>query len=76
MFEAAERGGFSVVFRWVPREQLVAADALSKFVERSDFSVTPTSLALVRQLGPWDVDRFAAAHNAKASTEGAASPAL
>ena len=71
VFEAAERGGFSVVFRWVPREQLVAADALSKYVERNDFSLTPAALALVRQLGPWDIDRFAAAHNAKASTAGA-----
>jgi hypothetical protein len=59
---------FDVTFRWVPREQLVEADALSKFVERHDFSLTAEAQALVgNELGPWDVDRFAAAHNAKAA---------
>jgi len=73
VFEAAEAGGFGVVFRWVPREQLVEADALSKHLERFDFSLTADALARVQRwleddlrVGLWDVDRFAAAHNAKA----------
>jgi hypothetical protein len=73
VFEAAAAGGFEVVFRWVPREQLVEADALSKHLERHDFSLTAEALGRVQRwleddlhLGLWDVDRFAAAHNAKA----------
>ena len=73
VFEAAEAGGFDVVFRWVPREQLVEADALSKHLERHDFSLTPEALGQVQRwleadlhLGLWDVDRVAAAHYAKA----------
>jgi len=73
VLEAAEAGGFDVVFRWAPREQLVEADALSKFQERHDFSLTAEALGLIQRwlvvdlhLGLWDIDRFAAAHNAKA----------
>jgi hypothetical protein len=72
VFESAERGGFDVAFRWVPREQLVEADALSKYIERHDFSLTTEAFARVLALGHWDVDRFAAAHNAKSSRPGAA----
>jgi hypothetical protein len=67
IYEAAAKGGFEIVFRWVPRELLQDADALSKFVDRHDFSLRPEVLERVRrELGPWSVDRFAAAHNAKA----------
>ena len=68
VLRTASEHEFDVTFRWVPREQLVEADALSKFVERHDFSLTGEAQALVgNELGPWDVDRFAAAHNAKAA---------
>ena len=72
----AVEAGFDVAFRWVPREQLTDADAL--------FSLTEEAMHIARVrleeagLGSWDVDRFAAAHNAKAprfdslfATEGA-----
>ena len=71
VIHAAATGGFDVVFRWVPREQLVDADALSKFDDRHDFSLTVEAMQTVRDqleeagLGSWDVDRFAAAHNKK-----------
>ena len=68
----------------MPRDLLVDADALSKFNDRHDFSLTEGAMHIVRVrleeagLGSWDVDRFAAAHNAKAprfdslfATEGA-----
>jgi hypothetical protein len=79
VLEAAAGGGFSVVFRWVPREQLVDADALSKFADRFDFSLTSAAAERVtvwlRQELPalfrvgaagalWDCDRFADGHNA------------
>jgi hypothetical protein len=68
IFEAAARGGFEVAFRWVPREEISLADALSKYVDRHDFGLTPAALERVRAaLGPWDIDRFAAAHNATAA---------
>ena len=46
------------------REQLVEADALSKFDDRHDFSLTEEAMGTVRArlgeagLGLWDVDRF------------------
>ena len=68
----------------MPREQLADADALSKFNDRYDFSLSEGAMHIVlirleeAGLGSWDVDRFAAAHNAKAprfhslfATEGA-----
>jgi DNA-binding winged helix-turn-helix (wHTH) protein len=65
----ADEYGFEVLFRWVPREEIKAADALSKVTDRMDFSLSPDALDYV--LGaycPADlgtiVDRFAADHNA------------
>jgi hypothetical protein len=52
--------------------QLVDADALSKFADRYDFSLTVEAMQTVRDqleeagLGSWDVGRSAAAHNKKA----------
>jgi len=55
------------VFRWIPRALLKGADALSKYVDRHDFSLRPEVFERVRrELGPWSIDRFAAAHNYKA----------
>jgi len=80
----AAEAGFDVIFRLVPRDQLVDADALSKFNDRHNFCLTGEAMRIVclrleeAGLGSWDVDRFAAAHNTKAprfnslfSTEGA-----
>ncbi len=44
VLEAAEAGGFDEFFRWAPREQLIEADALSKHLERHDFSLTAGAL--------------------------------
>jgi hypothetical protein len=67
IYEAAAEGGFEVVFRWVPRALLKDADALSKYVDHHDFSLRPEVFERVRrELGPWSIDRFAAAHNYKA----------
>ena len=72
IIRTAAEAGFDVIFRWVPREELVDADALSKFNDRHDFSLTDEAMYIVRVrleeagLGSWDVDRFAAAHNTKA----------
>ena len=63
---AAEAGSFEVIFRWVPREMIVDADALSKVKDTMDFSLAPAVFDLVvKTYGPVHVDRFAAAHNAK-----------
>jgi hypothetical protein len=84
IINTAAEAGFDVVFRWVPREQLVDADALSKFNDRHNLSLTEEAMSIVRArleeagLGLWDVDRFAAAHKNKSprfnslfATEGA-----
>ena len=60
----AEAGAFEVVFRWVPRERIVGADALSKVADAMDFGLERDVFAHVnRTYGPCDVDRFAAGHN-------------
>ena len=52
-------------FHWKPREELTEVDALSKMVDRHDFGLRPAALKFVRKaFGSWDVDRFAAEHNA------------
>jgi len=57
--------GFTTRFQWKPREELVEADALSKLVDCHDFGLRPAALNFIRKaFGPWDVDRFAAEHNA------------
>ena len=53
-----------MVFRWVPRERIVGADALSKVADAMDFGLERDVFAHVnRTYGPCDVDRFAAGHN-------------
>jgi len=65
----ATAGGFEVTFRWVRRIELAAADALSKYRDAYDVGLAPEAFELVRQaLGPFDVDRFAAPHNATCTT--------
>ena len=45
---------------------IVGADALSKAIDRMDFSLSPEVFGyLLKKFGPFDVDRFAAPHNAK-----------
>jgi len=63
---AGEAGGFEVIFRWVKRDMIKGADALSKVVDRMDFSLAPDVFDYIAlKYGPFDVDRFAAPHNAK-----------
>jgi len=65
ILNTASEFGFEVIFRWVPREDLVDADDLSKVVDRTDFGLSPYCLAYVLDaFGPVDIDRFAAPHNA------------
>jgi len=57
-----------VRFRWVRRDFVQDADDLSKFIDKLEFGLRPDWLAYVsRTFGTWDVDRFAAAHNATAA---------
>ena len=65
IFQISKMFGFEVALRWVPRELLGDADALSKAIERMDFGLAPDALEYVlASFGPVDVDRFAAPHNA------------
>ena len=57
----AKRFGFEVALRWVPREMLGDADALSKMVDRMDLGLAPEALEHVLEIfGPVNLDRFAA----------------
>ena len=58
-----------MLFRWVPRDLIDGADALSKVVDRMDFGLRADVLDYVlREHCPADldtvIDRFAATHNA------------
>ena len=65
MLVTAKANQCEVRFRWVRHELVQDADDLSKWCDRMDFSLRPVHLAAVRAaLGAWDVDRFAAPHNA------------
>jgi hypothetical protein len=64
MYRLADSAKCKLLLHWRPRRFVVRADALSKVVDKHDFSLRPAALAeVVRQLGPWDCDRFAADHN-------------
>ena len=64
IFEITKASGFEMICHWVPRASDQAADDLSKFVDRMDFSLTAHALRWVqRWFGFWDIDRFAAPHN-------------
>jgi hypothetical protein len=67
LLTAADSDGAEVRFRWVRRDLVQDADDLSKWVDRMDFGLRPDWLEYVRgKYGGWDVDRFAATHNAVA----------
>ena len=56
--------GADATAEWIPREENAFADALSKLRDRSDWQINPHIFdALNDQFGPFDIDRFAAAHN-------------
>jgi len=66
ILEAAAQAGCDVVFRWVQRSEIGAVDVLSKFRDAYDVGLCRRAFELVRErLGPLDIDRFAAAHNAR-----------
>ena len=51
---------------WIARDRNAAADALSRYLDHGDWALSADAFALiVSRYGPFDVDRFAAAHNAK-----------
>jgi hypothetical protein len=51
---------------WLPREENVRADYLSKIRDVNDFGVSSTAFAQISTaIGPFSVDRFASPHNAK-----------
>lgn len=65
IYRALDPAGASARFRWMRRTHLVAADALSKHIDRHDFGLRPAAFErLRRELGVGTVDRFAAPHNA------------
>jgi hypothetical protein len=67
LLTAADADGVEVRFRWVRRDLVQDADDLSKWVDRMDFGLRSDWLEYVRgKFGNWDVDRFAATHNAVA----------
>lgn len=51
---------------WLPREENIRADYLSKDRDVDDFGLSPETFAYVSErFGPFTVDRFASDHNAK-----------
>ena len=62
---AVASAGCEARFRWVRRNELQGADDLSKYEDSHDFGLKPWAMRRVgSRLGPWDIDRFAAPHNA------------
>jgi len=65
ILDSAGAVGAEVLFRWVRRDLLSGADALSKFKDIMDFGLSPIAFRRVCDLlGTCDVDAFAAPHNA------------
>ena len=65
ILDAVASVGAGVYFRWVRRDLISEADALSKFVDIMDFGLSEDAFLHVRnELGPCDIDAFAAPHNA------------
>ena len=51
--------------RWTRRCNIDETDALSKYKDRADFGLRRAAFGRVLgELGPWDIDLFAAPHNA------------
>jgi len=70
ILETAAQAGCEVVFRWVQRSEIGAVDKLSKFRDAYDVGLCRRAFELVRErLGPLDIDRFAAAHNARCGVQ-------
>jgi hypothetical protein len=65
ILDAAAHVGAEVRFRWVRRDLISEADALSKFEDIMDFGLSSQAFQLVcDRLGTCDIDAFAAPHNA------------
>ena len=64
LYRFASEHGCVVTMRWRPRKFLHESDALSKYVDTQDFSLChDVWVYVLREFGPFDVDRFAADHN-------------
>mmetsp|Transcript_26121 Transcript_26121/g.35943 ORF Transcript_26121/g.35943 Transcript_26121/m.35943 type:complete len:475 (-) Transcript_26121:37-1461(-) len=66
MYELLWEHSAELILYWRPREFLHRADALSKVVDRHDFSITSDKFSqLSRRFGPFSIDGFASATNSK-----------
>jgi len=65
ILDVAASVGAEVRFRWVKRDLIREADALSKFKDIMDYGLSPFAFSRVcEHFGTCDVDAFAAPHNA------------
>ena len=66
IFHIRVRNDIKIIPCWVPREENVTADALSKFNDTDDWGIDLETFQYIQQqLGFLDVDRFADNNNAK-----------
>lgn len=66
IFDICFRNDINIKTKWVPREDNVEADSLSKFIDTDDWQVTDEFFHMLdRKWGPFTIDRFARPENAK-----------
>ena len=57
-----------IIPKWLPREENVLADAISKHIDTDDWSIDDESFEYIQKnLGTFDIDRFAASNNNRVS---------
>lgn len=58
--------GISIDAQWIPRNENLRADYLSKIIDYEDWGVTDAFFEFMSKIwGPYDIDRFANFKNAK-----------
>ena len=66
VFEVCKSSKIKISVKWVPRECIPRADALSKTIDHDDWETTAPFFAYLNNLwGPFTIDRFADSNNAK-----------
>lgn len=68
IFALCVRFDIQIDIQWIPRFENQAADELSRYVDRDDWSLNPEVFAeLEHRWGPHSIDRFASHYNAQVS---------